>query len=393
MVECPGPATVVYDSSLSEYDFGPTHPMAPIRVDLTMRLADELGVLDGLRVVPAPMVTDEQLLAVHDADYIEAVERAGRFMQPDPRHGLGTEDDPIFPAIHHASAHIAGASVEACRQVLTGESLHSANIMGGLHHAMRAQASGFCIYNDVAVGIQWLLDQGLERIAYVDVDVHHGDGVERAFWDDPRVLTISLHETGQMLFPGTGFADELGGADALGSAVNLPLPPGTADHGWLRAFHAVVPDLVREFKPQILVTQQGCDSHAEDPLAHLMLSVDGQRAAYVMLHDLAHEVCDGRWVAFGGGGYAVVDVVPRAWTHLLAIVAGKPLAPSTQTPGGWREHIRSRLAANAPELMTDGREPRFRDWASGYDPATWLDRQINATRTAAFPLHGLDPLP
>ena len=192
--------------------------------------------------------------------------------------------------MHEAPPHVVGSTLEAFRQVWSGESLHSANITGGLHHAMPDRASGFCIYNDIAVGIRSLLDQGAERVAYVDVDVHHGDGVERVFWDDPRVLTISLHETGQMLFPGTGFAGDVGGPGAEGSAVNVPLPPGTADAGWLRAFHAVVPDLLRAFAPQVLVTQHGCDSHADDPLAHLLLSVDGQRAAYDALHGLAHEV-------------------------------------------------------------------------------------------------------
>jgi len=393
VISCTGPAVVVYDDSLGAYDFGPQHPMAPLRVDLTMRLADELGVLRALEVVPAPMATLDQLVTVHDPAYIEAVQRAGTTLRPELAHGLGTEDDPVFRDMHDASAHIAGASIEACRRVLSGESLHAANIMGGLHHAMADRASGFCVYNDVAVGIRWLLDQGVERIAYVDVDVHHGDGVERAFWDDPRVLTISLHETGQMLFPGTGFPADVGGRSAEGYAVNVALPPGTADHGWLRAFHAVVPELVREFQPQILVTQQGCDSHTEDPLAHLNLSIDGQRAAYLALHELAHETADGRWVAFGGGGYAVVDVVPRAWTHLLSIVGGSPLDPLSETPGGWREHIVERLGVTAPRRMTDGREPTYRDWREGYDPATWLDRQVNATRTAVFPLHGLDPLP
>lgn len=395
MHSCSGPATVVFDPSLTEYDFGPTHPMSPLRVDLTMRLADELGVLAGsggtVRTVAAPMATMDQLVAVHDPAYIEAVERAARTGEADLSHGLGTDDDPVFRGMHQASAHVVGASVEACRQVWTGESLHAANIMGGLHHAMRDRASGFCIYNDVAAGIQWLLDNGAKKVAYVDVDVHHGDGVERAFWDDPRVLTISLHETGQMLFPGTGFAQELGGPDALGSAVNLPLPPGTADSGWLRAFHAVVPDLVREFQPDVLVTQQGCDSHVEDPLAHLMLSVDGQRAAYLALHDLAHEVAGGRWVAFGGGGYAVVDVVPRAWTHLLSIVGGRPLEPGLLVPEGWREHVTIRLGQVAPGRMTDGREARYRDWREGYDPDGWLDRLVQETRLAVFPLHGLDP--
>jgi acetoin utilization protein AcuC len=227
----------------------------------------------------------------------------------------------------------------------------------------------------------------------VDVDVHHGDGVERIFYDDPRVLTISLHETGQMLFPGTGFPGDSGGPGAEGTAVNVALPPGTADAGWLRAFHAVVPPVLRAWEPEILVTQHGCDSHMEDPLAHLMLSVDGQRAAYLALHELAHEVTEGRWVVTGGGGYALVDVVPRAWTHLLAIVGGAPLPPDTPTPPGWRAHVTELLDRTPPFRMTDGRTPAHRDWADGYDPETWLDRAIMATRTEVFPLHGLDPYP
>jgi acetoin utilization protein AcuC len=393
MPDCSGPATVVFDSTLTDYSFGPSHPMSPVRVDLTMRLALELGVIgDRLAQVPAPMADLDVISTVHDEELIEAVTRVGQNPgEIDLAHGLGTDDNPCFPSMHHAAAHVVGASVEACRQVWSGESLHSANITGGLHHAMPDRASGFCIYNDVAVGIQSLLDQGARKVAYVDVDVHHGDGVERIFWNDPRVLTISLHETGQVLFPGTGFPTDLGGPDAKGSAVNVALPPGTADAGWLRAFHAIVPPLLREFGPEVLVTQHGCDSHIEDPLAHLMLTVDGQRAAYLALHDLAHEVANGRWVVTGGGGYALVEVVPRAWSHLLAIVSGSPLDPRTDTPAGWREYVASELGRTAPHRMTDGRNPGYRDWSEGYDPGTWLDRAIHATRTEAFPLHGLDP--
>lgn len=391
-----GPACVVFDSTLTDYDFGPSHPMSPIRVDLTLLLAEELGVvgLHGLPSVPAPVASDDLLGTVHGAAFIEAVQKVSR--DPyliDEDHGLGTADDPVFEGMHRASAHVVGASVEAARRVWSGETLHAANISGGLHHAMPDKASGFCVYNDVAVAIRWLLDNGAERVAYVDVDVHHGDGVERIFYDDPRVLTISLHETGQMLFPGTGFPHDTGGPGAEGSAVNVALPPGTSDAGWLRAFHAVVPPLLREFRPDILVTQQGCDSHIEDPLAHLMLTVDGQRASYVALHDLAHELCGGRWVATGGGGYAIVDVVPRAWTHLLAIVGGAPVDPQAATPEGWRAHVLTLLGRTAPFRMTDGRTPAYRDWVEGYDPASWLDRAINATREATFPLNGLDPLP
>jgi acetoin utilization protein AcuC len=392
-MECPGPASVVFDKSLTEYDFGPGHPMSPVRVDLTMRLAEELGVLEHLRMVEAPVADEDLIATVHDRSLIAAVTRCGTEGGEDLDHGLGTDDDPVFRDMHRAAAHVVGATVEAFRQVSSGESLHSASIAGGLHHAMADRSSGFCIYNDIAVGIRSLLDRGHQRVAYVDVDVHHGDGVERIFYDDPRVLTISLHETGQMLFPGTGFPTDSGGVGAEGTAVNVALPPGTADAGWLRAFHAVVPPLLRAWEPEILVTQHGCDSHMEDPLAHLMLTVDGQRAAYTALHELAHEVAGGRWVATGGGGYALVDVVPRAWTHLLAIVGGHPLPPETSTPPGWRAHVTELFDRTPPYRMTDGRTPAYRDWADGYDPETWLDRAVMATRTEVFPLHGLDPYP
>ena len=385
-------ACVVYDESLTSYNFGPAHPMNPIRVDLTVGLANELGVFKQLPQLPAPDATEDDLVTVHTPALIEAVMATSR----DPSRanlefGLGSEDNPIFRNMHQASRHVVGASIEAARQVWTGQVDHAANIAGGLHHAMPDRASGFCVYNDVAVAIRWLLDHGAEKVAYVDVDVHHGDGVEQIFYDDPRVLTISLHETGQMLFPGTGFPADAGGPDALGPAVNVALPPGTSDAGWLRAFHAVVPPLLREFAPDVLVTQQGCDSHRDDPLAHLALSVDGQRASYLALHDLAHEVASGRWVAFGGGGYAVVDVVPRAWSHLLSAVSGTPLEPAIETPASWRQEILERLGRPAPMRMTDGRSAVYRAWSHGYDPDTWLDRAVQATRDAIFPHNGLDP--
>ena len=383
---------VVYDESLTDYDFGPHHPMNPVRVDLTMALARELGVLEHTPAIPAPDATDDDLLTVHREELLEAVRRAGGDRGgPEPSFGLGTEDNPLFPRMHQAARHVVGASIAAARAVWLGDVDHAANIAGGLHHAMPDRASGFCVYNDVAVAIRWLLAHGAERVAYVDVDVHHGDGVERVFWDDPRVLTISLHETGQMLFPGTGFAQDVGGPEARGAAANVALPPGTSDAGWLRAFHAIVPPLVRAFEPQVLVTQQGCDSHRDDPLAHLALSLDGQRASYLALHDLAHEVAGGRWVAFGGGGYSVVDVVPRAWTHLLSVVGGAPLPAEVEVPTGWREEVAARLGVRAPSRMTDGRPARYRDWSEGYDPDTWLDRAVHATRESVFPYNGLDP--
>jgi hypothetical protein len=212
--------------------------------------------------------------------------------------------------------------------------------------------------------------------------------VERAFWDEPRVLTISVHESGRYLFPGTGFPEDTGGPGAEGHAVNLALPPGTADAAWLRAFHAVVPPLVAEFQPQVLVTQQGCDSHVLDPLAHLGLTVDAQRTSYAALHDLAHRHAGGRWLATGGGGYELAEVVPRAWTHLLAEAAGAPIAPETAVPEGWREYVVERYGLAAPARMTDGGTTTWRDWSEGYDPADALDRAVLATQRAVFPANG-----
>ena len=261
-------------------------------------------------------------------------------------HGLGTEDDPLFPGMHEAAAMVTGATLAAARAVWTSAAQHGASLAGGLHHAMAGNASGFCVYNDPAVAIAWLLGQGAERIAYVDVDAHHGDGVQAAFWDDPRVLTISVHEHPDTLFPGTGRPGETGGPNADGSAVNVALPAGTGDAGWLRAFHAVVPPVVRAFGPQLLVSQHGCDSHRDDPLANLELSIDGQRAAHAAIHALAHEVCGGRWLLTGGGGYEHVHVVPRTWTHLLFEAAGAPLDPAARHPGAV---ARVRLLDDQPE--------------------------------------------
>jgi acetoin utilization protein AcuC len=242
------------------------------------------------------------------------------------------------------------------------------------------------------VAIRWLLAAGAERVAYVDLDVHHGDGVQAAFYDDPRVLTISLHEHPATLFPGTGLPGETGSGDGDGYAVNVALPAGTADAGWLRALDAVAVPLLRAFKPTVLVTQHGCDSHRLDPLAHLALSVDGQRQAQLVLHELAHELCDGRWVATGGGGYALVQVVPRTWTHLLAVAAGTPLDPETETPARWRELARSVAGETAPLTMTDGEPARYAPFTSGIDPGDPVDRAILRTRSAVFPSHGLSAM-
>jgi acetoin utilization protein AcuC len=384
---------VVWDEVLTSYDHGPGHPLRPIRLDLTVALARSLGVLSrsGVTIAPPQPAGDDVLELVHDPDYVSFVKKA-----PDElmsrlamRYGFGNGDNPVFDRMHESSALVTGASVQAAAAVWEGRTQHAVNLSGGLHHAMRDRASGFCVYDDPAVAIAWLLGVGVERIAYVDVDVHHGDGVQAAFYDDPRVLTISLHESGRTLFPGTGWPDEIGRGAGTGYAANVALPAGTDDGRWLRAFDAVVPDLLRAFRPQLLVSQLGCDTHRLDPLAHLACTVDGQRLAYARMHALAHELCDGRWVVLGGGGYDPLAVVPRAWTHALAEATGSTV--DGIVPEEWRDYAGLRLGGRPPEMLTDhpdgGAALVPRPWA-GPDGGS-LDRAIQATREAVFPYHGL----
>ena len=375
---------VAWDERLAGYHFGPGHPMAPVRVELTMRLAREFGLWNqpGVAVVAPAPGADSDLRLVHDGLYIMAVEAVSRWAKDPNAHdglegnqfsaarmfGLGTEDNPIFPGMHEASALVTGATLAAARAIWSGTDWHGASIAGGMHHAMPAHASGFSIYNDIAIAIAWLLGHGAERVAYVDIDAHHGDGVEAAFYGDPRVLTISLHEHPATLFPFTGLPSDTGGPGAEGSAVNVALPSGTEDAPWLRAFHAVVPPLLRQFRPQVLVSQHGADTHRLDPLAHLELSIDAQRAAHAAIHALAHEVAGGRWLLTGGGGYVPLEVVPRSWTHLLAEAAGCPIDPRARIPASWREYAFRRTRREAPEVMTEGSEAEFVRFESGYDP-------------------------
>lgn len=384
---------VSWSEALRAYDFGHGHPLSPVRVELAWRLINDFGLLAAEHVhVNSDIhpVPDEMLLRVHTPELLEAVKRGGEDPSfSDLRFGLGTADTPVFPDMHTAAARVCGATVSAARAVLTGEAEHAVNIAGGLHHAMPDRSAGFCVYNDLSVAIQWLLDSGVERVAYIDVDVHHGDGVQAAFWDDPRVLTVSIHESPATLFPGTGWPTEIGGPTALGTAVNIALPAGTGDQGWLRAFHAITPHVLAEFRPQIIVSQHGCDSHFEDPLASLAVSIDGQRMAAEAIHRWAHKYAGGKWVATGGGGYEWVDVVPRSWTNVVAIATEQPIDPQTPIPEAWSHYVRDAMGRPGPARMTDGYEPWPKHWDLGYDPADPVDASVMATRRAVFPYLGL----
>ncbi|WP_240333986.1 acetoin utilization protein AcuC [Rothia sp. ZJ932] len=390
----PVPTTVMWDAAMTAYYFGDYHPMNPSRLDATARLARDLGIFDLPQVdIEIPEVaSDRQLELAHSPSFIDAVKRVSE--DPTlhlPECGLGTEDTPAYEGIHDASARLAGGSYRAADLILAGK-LHIVNFGGGMHHASRDKASGFCVYNDCAVAIARLLEQGVKRVAYIDVDAHHGDGTQSIFWDDPRVMTVSMHETGMTLFPGTGFANEVG-PDGLasGTSVNVALPADAGDSGWLRTFNAAVEPLVREFRPETIVSQHGCDSHFRDDMSHLKISVDAQRQVAMMVSALAHELCEDRWIATGGGGYNLYDVVPRSWTHLMAVVAGNPLPVDTPVPGRWQQYMLAKYGTQVPALMGDEVDLWWSNWELGFDPADPVDRTIMATRKEVFPHWGLDP--
>lgn len=322
---------VVFSDAVLEYDFGPEHPLTPRRFGPSIELMQSLG---AERFVDPPLATDEQLGRLHSADYIGVVKAMGKDPWHPPQAGIGPGDCPPFDGMHEASARVAGGSLRATEMILDGELKHAFNPGGGLHHAMAARASGFCIYNDPALAVALARDAG-HRVLYVDLDVHHGDGVQALFWDDPQVLTFSIHESGRTLFPGTGSVTESGGTRAPGTAVNVPLEPYSGNASWLPIVGDLLPALAELFRPTFLVSQHGCDSHVYDPLAHLRLTTAAYREATVLLDRLAHERCDGRWLATGGGGYDAYRVVPRSWSLVWLAQAHRDVP--VDTDAGWRE--------------------------------------------------------
>jgi acetoin utilization protein AcuC len=353
---------LVYSPALNAYDFGPEHPLRPERVSLAVGLMSALDLVreGALRPVDPRPATREELTRVHDELYIDEVVRAGS--APDkwlPAFGIGPGDTPAFPDMHEAAALVAGATLIAVEEVLAGRFTRSLSPAGGLHHAHRDHAAGFCVYNDVAVGIAAAIAEHPRlRVLYIDIDAHHGDGVQEAFYSEPRVLTVSLHESGRYLFPGTGEIDERGAGPGLGSAINVPLPPNATDECYEIAFSEVVVPAARAFRPHLIVTQNGADAHWTDPLTTLGMTLAGYRSLVRHTVRLADELTAGRIVACGGGGYAWATVVPRAWTLLAAELAGVEVAH--ELPEAWKDRVRS-LGAEPPVSLSA-------DLGPGLDP-------------------------
>jgi acetoin utilization protein AcuC len=345
------------------YDFGPSHPLRPERVLGTLDHIARLNLVQNERVkeIDARSATDEEILAVHSAEFMNAVrdiDGGAVTSQFGLQYGLGTADNPIFPDMHTASAAVSGATVAAAEAVVSGAAQHAFNPAGGLHHARRSEASGFCIYNDPAVAIGRVLALRPDwRVMYIDVDVHHGDGVQWIFYDEPRVLTLSLHQSGRYLYPGTGFTDELGSGEAFGTSANLPLLPLTGNADYLWALDALVNGLAEAYRPDLVLTQLGADTHYDDPLANLGLTMEAYPPMARILHEAVHAHGSGRWVATGGGGYQAETVVPKVWTMHFAELCSVPEAiPEDwlrdRAPDEVSRGYRDSIATSVDELLT-----------------------------------------
>jgi acetoin utilization protein AcuC len=312
----------IYTDAYLDYDYGPTHPLRIIRLKLTYDLINAYGLLDlpTVQFIPTQKAEEKELAFFHDEAYLSLLRQAneGFPLGKAYAYGLGPGDNPIFPGLFNLSLLVVGATLQAVDFVADGNGAIAFNIAGGLHHAMRSRASGFCYVNDPVIGIMRLLRQG-KRVAYIDIDAHHGDGVQKAFYNTNQVLTISLHETGYTLFPGTGFEYEIGEGNGEGYSVNLPFPPETEDDVYVWTFEEVVPELIHAFQPDVVVTQLGVDTFYDDPLTNLHLSIFGYERVLRRIKDLAP-----KWIALGGGGYNIFNVA-QAWTLAWALMNGVEL--------------------------------------------------------------------
>ena len=372
--------TLVYSPELAAFDLGPNHPLKPVRYANTVELMRASGLLESpdLRIVPPRPASQPEIERFHDHDYVDVVRAigAGMIVPGMGEFGFGMGDNPPARGLYDAAALSSGSSIVATELAMSGASPVAFAIAGGVHHhAMPARASGFGVFNDAVIAVQGLVDDGL-RIAYVDIDCHHGDGVQLGFYETDRVLTISIHESGQFLFPGTGYTDETGRGDGTGYSVNVPLAPYTGDEVWLEAFDAVVPPLLGSFEPDLVFTQLGIDTHYRDPITHLRLTTQGHNEAVRRLGELAEK--SGRWVAVGGGGYDP-GAVARAWTMDLATMAGFELPE--RVPDSFNSiPVPATFADDSPPDLGPAVLDQTRAFAA---------ESVRQIRENVFPAHGL----
>ncbi|RKN86679.1 acetoin utilization protein AcuC [Paenibacillus ginsengarvi] len=358
-------AVYVFHENELQYRFNDTHPFDPERLLMTRDLLDKIGALDPSQIRKPRMATEEEILLVHTPEYVNEVkalsepEPTAQALADSERFGLDTEDTPYFTGMHDITRQVAGGSIVASDIVMTGQADHALHLGGGLHHALPNKGAGFCVYNDASVAIAYIRKKYDVKVLYVDTDVHHGDGVQWSFYHDPNVCTLSFHETGKYLFPGTGAANERGEGEGYGMCINVPVEPYTEDDSWMEGFNEAMERVVRFFKPDIIISQHGCDAHALDPLAHVHCSTRIYLEMPKTIHQLAHQYCGGRWVALGGGGYDIWRVVPRAWSFLWLTMIEHPLLermkrePRLALPETWLSEWTKRSPLELPHTWLD----------------------------------------
>jgi acetoin utilization protein AcuC len=346
----------IFSEDQLKYRFNSHHPFNQLRLQITLDLLKQLNAIRDHEIITPRKATDEELQLIHDPNYINAVKLAGLGQLPPEKaenYGLGTEDTPIFPNMHEASSFLVGGTLTAVDYVMTGKAKHALNLGGGLHHGFKGKASGFCIYNDSSVAIKYLQEKYHARVLYVDTDAHHGDGVQWSFYDEPDVCTLSIHETGRYLFPGTGNINERGQGKGYGYSFNIPVDAFTEDESWLEAYTTSLNEVAAYFKPDVIVTQNGADAHYLDPLTHLSASMKIYREIPKLAHKIAHQYCEGRWIAVGGGGYDIWRVVPRAWSLLWLEMTNKSGLAVGELPDEWIQTWQRKAPVPLPDQWED----------------------------------------
>lgn len=345
----------IYSPELLNYKFSTQHPFNQFRLKLTLDLLEKSNAIEGKHIIPPRPATRDELLLIHDPQYIDAVKSAGHGTLSNEvaeSYGLGTEDTPIFPHMHEISSLLVGGSLTAVDYVMRGEAKHALHLGGGLHHGFRGKASGFCIYNDSAVAIKYIQETYHARVLYIDTDAHHGDGVQWSFYDDPNVCTLSIHETGRYLFPGTGNVNERGHGTGYGYSFNIPVDAFTEDESWLDCYQSAISEVAAFFKPDVILTQNGADAHFLDPLTHLSVTTKTYKEIPKLAHQIAHQFCDGKWIAVGGGGYDIWRVVPRAWSYIWFEMTENK-ANFDDIPVNWLEKWQDQAPYELPKKWQD----------------------------------------
>ena len=350
-------AVFIYSPNFQQYKFTNDHPFDQLRVELTYDLLKEMKTINAIDIIEPRLASVDELALVHDRKYIKAVQLAGhgQLNQKEAlNYGIGTGDTPIFPQMHEASSLLVGATLTAVDYVMEGKANHAANFGGGLHHGFQGKASGFCVYNDSSVAIKYMQEKYGAKVLYIDTDAHHGDGVQWTFYDEPNVCTLSIHETGRYLFPGTGSITERGAGLGYGYSFNIPLDAFTEDESWLHAYRESIEEVAAFFKPDVILTQNGTDAHYYDPLTHLSTTMSIYHDIPRIAHQIAHKYCNGRWIAVGGGGYDIWRVVPRAWS-LIWLEMNNLKAPD-ELPKSWIEKWQKQAPVQLPKHWYDPKD-------------------------------------